>query len=369
MIGFEIRFRPYRFTSRSRVSYVSRKKSWVSSSITGRSSPSSETMCTSTDDCFCQEHVRQSLSPYSAYAQRRTSSAPIDSTSGGSRLGVAKQHLLHRVAPQPQAERLERDHFLGRDVAEVHVRAELLHEPRLARLGRRLEDQLADLDLVDDLVDEAGAHLAGWAIDPGGAALAALGDHLPGAGLELFLDPLDPLVRRVDRLLVLRADFGEDGEVTGEVGDQLDLALAWDLERAVGDLDVREPLVGQPRIELVELAARVDRLEERAPADDRRLERAVEPDLLLEVVGDVRGAPPELDEVDVAAGRVEHALDLAQVHALVDHVRQALDPRFPRARREVEESVKAGHRAPPVFCGPRPGRRGRANSRGRRSRP
>ena len=25
--------------------------------------PSSATMCTSTDDCFCHEHVRQSLSP------------------------------------------------------------------------------------------------------------------------------------------------------------------------------------------------------------------------------------------------------------------------------------------------------------------
>src|SRR3954454_19931078 len=236
--------------------------------MTGRSSSSSETMCTSTDDCFCQEQVRQSLSPNSAYAQRSTSSAPIDSksTSGSRRALAIEQHLLHRVAAQPEAERLERDHFLRRDVAEVHVRAELLHEPRLARLGRRLEDQLADLDLVDDLVDEARAHLAGRAVDPGGAALAALGDHLPGAGLELFLDPLDPLVRRVDRLLVLRADFGEDGEVTGEVGDQLDLALAWDLERAVGDLDVREPLVGQPRLELVELAARVDRLEERAPA-------------------------------------------------------------------------------------------------------
>src|SRR5204862_6910916 len=133
----------------------------VSSSMTGRSRPSSETMCTSTDDCFCHEQVRQSRSPNSAYAQRRTSSAGIVSTSGSCRLGVAKQDLLERVAAQAEPQRLERDHFLGRNVAEVHVRAELLHKPGLARLRRRLEDQIADLDLVDDLVDETRAHLAG----------------------------------------------------------------------------------------------------------------------------------------------------------------------------------------------------------------
>src|SRR5437660_811841 len=107
-------------------------------------------MCTSTDDCFCQEQVRQSFSPYSPYAHRTTSSAGIDSKSSSGSAGglAAKKNLLQRVAAQAEAERLERDHFLGRDVAEVHVRAELLHEPRLARLRRRLEDQLVDRDLV-----------------------------------------------------------------------------------------------------------------------------------------------------------------------------------------------------------------------------
>ena len=123
---------------------------------------------------------------------------------------------------------------------------EVLDEPGLRRLRRRLEDQVAEVDLVRDLVDEAGAHLAGRPEDAGGAALAALGDHLPGAGLELLLDPLHPLVRREDDLRVLRADLGEDGEVAREVGDQLELALARDLERAVGDLDVREALLVEP---------------------------------------------------------------------------------------------------------------------------
>src|SRR6266516_7118749 len=116
-------------------------------------------MCTSTEDCFCPEHVRQRRSPNSSYAQRRTSSACIVSTSGSCRLGVAKQHLFQRVAAQAETERLERDDLVGRDVAEVHVRPELLDEPGLRALGRRLEDELARLDLVDDLVDQAGAHL------------------------------------------------------------------------------------------------------------------------------------------------------------------------------------------------------------------
>src|SRR5215210_12277 len=105
------------------------------------SRPSSETMCTRAEDCFCHEQVRQSRSPNSAYAQRRTSSADIasKSTSGcGSALAI-KQDLVEGVAAQAQPQRLERDHLVGRNVAEVHVRAELLHEPRLGPLRRCLE--------------------------------------------------------------------------------------------------------------------------------------------------------------------------------------------------------------------------------------
>src|SRR4051812_39744118 len=137
-------------------------------------------MCTSTDDCFCHEHVRQSLSPNSAYAQRRTSSACIASVSGSRRLGVAKQDLLEGVAAQAEPQRLERDDFVRRDVAEVHVRAEVLHEPRLAIFRRRLPDQHLEGDGVLDLVHETRAELAAGAIDAGGAALAALGDDAPG---------------------------------------------------------------------------------------------------------------------------------------------------------------------------------------------
>src|SRR5215218_3797079 len=155
--------------------------------MTSTSRPSSETMWASTDDCFCHEHVRQSRSPNSAYAQRRTSSADISSKSrsGRGRLAVAKENLVDGVGAEAEAERLERDDLVRRDVAQVDLGAEVADEPGLRRLRRRLEEHLLDVDLVGDLVDEAGAHLAGGAEDAGGAGLTTLGDDLPGAGREL----------------------------------------------------------------------------------------------------------------------------------------------------------------------------------------
>src|SRR5690242_1706856 len=103
--------------------------------MTGIPSPSSLTMCTRTDDCFCHEQVRQSLSPNCSYAQSSDSSAVMRSTSGSWSAGaVAKQDLLQRVAAQAEPQRLERDHLVGRDVPEIDVRAEVLHEPCLGRL-------------------------------------------------------------------------------------------------------------------------------------------------------------------------------------------------------------------------------------------
>src|SRR5919199_560233 len=103
------------------------------------SSASSETMCTSTDDCFCHEQVRQSLSPCSAYAHRSSSSAAKASNSRSGSAVATEQHLLQGVAAETKPQRFERDHLVGRDVAEVRVRPELLDEPRLRGLRRRLE--------------------------------------------------------------------------------------------------------------------------------------------------------------------------------------------------------------------------------------
>ena len=120
-------------------------------------------------------------------------------------------------------------------------------------------------------------------------------------------------------------------------------ALARDVDRAVGDLDVREAELGEPPLVLVELARRVDDLEERAADHDRLLAQHVE--LALEVARDVRGAPAELDDRDVVARHLEDVLPAARAEALVDHVGQADVPR------QVE--IKGGQRAPSASPGPR----------------
>src|SRR4029078_10684414 len=87
---------------------------------------------------------------------------------------------------------------VGRDVAEVDVRAEVLDEPGLALLRGGLPDQRLERDGVLDLVDEAGAELPARPVDTGGTALAALGDDAPRARVELLLHPLHPEGRRGD---------------------------------------------------------------------------------------------------------------------------------------------------------------------------
>src|ERR1700751_1861274 len=117
-------------------------------------------MSSSTDSSFLEEHASWTSAGYLSRANWTTRCAGEDSTSAGGCRLAAKEHLLQRVAAQPEAQRLERDHLVGRDVPEVDVRAEVAHEPGLARLRRRLEDEVGDRDLVRDLVDQTGAHVA-----------------------------------------------------------------------------------------------------------------------------------------------------------------------------------------------------------------
>src|SRR6266550_7949919 len=187
-------------------------------------------MSSSTASSFWKEQASDTRPGKRSSTKPSTSSAVITSTSAGSCRLAAKQDLLERVAAQPESERLERDDFLGRDVPEIDVRPEVLDEPRLARLRRSLEDEIRDRDLVGDLVDQPGTHVAVLAEDPGRAALTCLRDHLPRAGALLFLDPFHPLVRRVDDVGILRPDFREHGEVTREIGDQFELLVARDVE-------------------------------------------------------------------------------------------------------------------------------------------
>src|ERR687897_1142505 len=343
--------------SRSRVSYVSRKKRCVSSSTIGTSRPSSETMWTSTDDCFCHEQVRQSLSPYSSCAQRSRSSADISSTWGsGSGGAVAKEHLLQRVGAKAAAKRLERDGFLGWDVPEVHGRPETLHEPGLRGVGRRLEDDVVEVDGRADLLDQVGPHGAVRPEDPGACALAGFGDHLPGAGVELLAEPLRPLLGSELDGGILRPNLGEDREVASQVCDELQLLLARNLDGAVRDLDVVEAELAEPLLVALQLAGGPHGLEERPAHDDPLLPEHVE---LLPEVGRYEGrAPAELDDVDVETARLEHVLPGARPKTLVEDVRQ---PGF--------GGVKAQQVSSPDACWRPRSRRGTSSCRGSRSRP
>src|SRR5690349_17152072 len=214
-------------------------------------------MSSSTDSSFWNEHARATRPGNSPSTYSMTRWAGQVSTSAGSCRLATEQHLLQRVASQAEAQRLERDDLVGRDVAEVDVCPEVLDEPGLALLRGRLPDQRLERDGVLDLVDETRAQLAARAVDAGRAALAALGDDTPGSRVELLLHPLHPEVRRDVHLGVFRSHLREHGEVAGELGDELELAVARDLDRAVRDFDVREAVLGEPALELLDLVARV----------------------------------------------------------------------------------------------------------------
>ncbi len=85
-----------------------------------------------------------------AFVQRRVDPALHDPTGVVVRLTVAGEvdhfasvEQLQGVGAQAEPQRLQRDHVLGQHVAQVHVGPEMLDEPDLLVLLRRLEDQLA----------------------------------------------------------------------------------------------------------------------------------------------------------------------------------------------------------------------------------
>src|SRR5262249_61934651 len=70
-----------------------------------------------------------------------------------------------RVGAQALADSLHRDDVLGRDVAQVHVGAEVLDEPHLLWLARRLQDDAAGVDAHLDLVRQPRPDLARPVVD------------------------------------------------------------------------------------------------------------------------------------------------------------------------------------------------------------
>src|SRR5262249_61877361 len=78
------------------------------------------------------------------------------------------------VGAQTLADGLDRDDVLGWDVAQVHVRAELLDEPDLLWLARRLEDDAAGVDLHLDRVYHPCPGRARRAVEAGGDRLVSV---------------------------------------------------------------------------------------------------------------------------------------------------------------------------------------------------
>src|ERR1700759_5482244 len=73
---------------------------------------------------------------------------------------VAEREAFDGVRAQAEAQRLEREHVIRRDVAEVALCAEARQQPHLLRAQRRLEDEPIGIDSVHDLVDQPGTRLA-----------------------------------------------------------------------------------------------------------------------------------------------------------------------------------------------------------------
>src|SRR5262249_33603610 len=166
-------------------------------------------------------------------------------------------------------------------------------------------------------------------------------DHLPGACRDLALDLIDPSLGRDDVGPVLAPHLGEHGEVLRQPLDVSELLGEGDLDGAVGDLDVLEVVGLEERDVLAQLLAVPREVEEPPTAAHGD---AVSPERLelgLEVLHHHRRRPAELDDVDVARAHLEHALDLADGKALVEHLREA-DLAWLRGAARVAEYLRPG---------------------------
>ena len=143
----------------------------------------------------------------------------------------------------------------------------------------------------------------------------------------------------------LAAHLGDHRELAGELGDQLRLARARQRQRAVGDLDVVDPQLAQP-LDVALHAPLVDGdLQQRPARADGDAGVAADRDLVGHGAADVRGAPAELDHVDVLAGGDQQRLQRERRQPAVHDVRDARPARLGRcgpAGRGTPASCGAG---------------------------
>ena len=183
---------------------------------------------------------------------------------------------LERVGAEAEPDRLEPEQRRGRDVAQVHVGTDPLHEVALQLGGRRLEEQLRRVDVaVEDLLNEAEAELAVGPADARAAALAGLQRDQEGPGFEVLVDALDPAVGRQElrALRVLEADLGHHIELVGQLPDVAGLLNVREGDGAVRDLHVAAAVALAQVAEVVEAVLQHELLEEGARRSSSRRRR------------------------------------------------------------------------------------------------
>ena len=111
-----------------------------------------------------------------------------------------------------------------------------------------------------------------------------------------------------------------------------------DRQGPVGDLDVTDAQLVQPRDEAVDAPVAKRDLRQRAAEHDGHLGARVAAQLRLEVGGHERRSPAELDEVDAGAADLQQALRLGAREPLVEHVRQPALTRLGTSLRQVQET-------------------------------
>ena len=139
-------------------------------------------------------------------------------------------------------------------------------------------------------------------------------------------------------LVVLGADLGEDGELAGERGSARACSACG---IAIVPSEISTWRMPSSRSHATSPSTRPSRSAISVsvpPSTTGTLVRAVARELRLEVGGDQRRAPAELDEVDARPATSIRPVDLGDRQALVEHVGEAPLARLGAALGEVEEA-------------------------------
>ncbi len=178
-------------------------------------------------------------------------------------------------------------------------------------------------DGVQDRVHELAVDLAAGVEEADRPALAPFGDHQRGARREVAesISSHQSLATASSSLLLPTSAITVNSRASCEISSRL--ARARQRQRAVGDLDVIDPQLAQP-LDVALHASLVDGdLQQRPARADGDAGVAADRDLVGHGAADVRGAPAELDHVDVLARGDEQRLQRERRQAAVDDVRDA----------------------------------------------